>query len=455
MQFDLNALLQDPQFQTGMGLMGLASPKNRAMFQAYQMLQAQRQTQMEAEKQKQEMEYRQSQIGQSDARTKAYLRDIAVKEAEQKATERRWNLLLQSNPELRELMQQQEAGAQTPAIPTPTATTPQPSASPLASAMQADPARPIITPEMQRGADLEAITMIQSELDKENNPLNKAALSREIERLQKGIGTAVPQAVPSGNKILQSEIDKYRKKKMLAGLMQSDPAKAAEIMAEATAPKSYPAGAMVATQEGFTQVPDPSGDESRRLAREAAARAAARETRDAAKDAREVAAGPKLTEAEAKATTYLKQMKDANAVMDGMLAKGWDPETLGNQAKVALAGGVTNVAASEEAQQVKQAQEQWSEAYLRFKTGAATNADEIARNIRTFFPQFGDKPANIKQKKAARLDAQKAMEVAAGQGMSKLGTQTPSKTVVRSGVRKSDGARVIEYSDGTREYVKQ
>ena len=258
MQFDLNALLQDPQFQTGMGMMGLASPKNRAMFQAYQMLQAQRQTQMEAEKQKQEMEYRQSQIGQSDARTKAYLRDIAVKEVEQKATERRWNLLLQSNPELRELVQQQEAGVQTPVIPTPAATTPQPSVNPLASAMQADPARPVITPEMQRGADLEAITMIQSELDKENNPLNKVALSREIERLQKGLGTAVPQAAPSGNKILQSEIDKYRKKKMLAGLMQSDPAKAAEIMAEANAPKTYQPGAMVSTTEGVTQIPDPA-----------------------------------------------------------------------------------------------------------------------------------------------------------------------------------------------------
>lgn len=85
MQFDFKALLQDPQFQTGMGLFGLSSQRNAPMFQAYQMLQQQRQAQMEDEKQKQEMEYRQAQIGQFDARTKAYLRDIAAKEAKSKA----------------------------------------------------------------------------------------------------------------------------------------------------------------------------------------------------------------------------------------------------------------------------------------------------------------------------------------------------------------------------------
>ena len=127
-----------------------------------------------------------------------------------------------------------------------------------------------------------------------------------------------------------------------------------------------------------------------------------------------------LTEAEGKATAYYSQMLEARKTLTELQEKGFDMTSAKNQAGVALAGGSTNPLASAKQQQAKQAQEQWAEAYLRFKTGAATNADEIARNVRTFFPQIGDAPAVVKQKEEARKKAEEAITVTAGRGVGKL-----------------------------------
>ena len=127
-----------------------------------------------------------------------------------------------------------------------------------------------------------------------------------------------------------------------------------------------------------------------------------------------------LTEAEGKATAYYSQMLEARKTLTELQGKGFDMTSTKNQAGVALAGGSTNPLASAKQQQAKQAQEQWAEAYLRFKTGAATNADEIARNVRTFFPQIGDAPAVVKQKEEARKKAEEAITVTAGRGVGKL-----------------------------------
>lgn len=132
----------------------------------------------------------------------------------------------------------------------------------------------------------------------------------------------------------------------------------------------------------------------------------------------------KLTEAEGKATAYYSQMLEARKVLEDLQNKGWNPNSTAAQVGTMLAGGATNPLATEMQQQAKQAQEQWAEAYLRFKTGAATNADEIARNVRTFFPQIGDKAGNVKQKEQARIDAEKAMSITAGRGIGKLNEQS-------------------------------
>ena len=126
--------------------------------------------------------------------------------------------------------------------------------------------------------------------------------------------------------------------------------------------------------------------------------------------------GPKLRESEAKAATYFSQMRSANHVIEGLEQQGVDPTSLQTQLSTRLAGTPANVLSTGSGQQFKQAQEQWAEAYLRFKTGAATNQSEIERNIRTFFPQVGDLPAVVAQKALARKQAEQDIAIAAGTG---------------------------------------
>jgi len=132
--------------------------------------------------------------------------------------------------------------------------------------------------------------------------------------------------------------------------------------------------------------------------------------------------GKDLTEAQGKASAFQSQMVSASNAVNTLEANGFDPTSFKSQTAVRLAGGVANPAIPVAAQQYKQAQDQWSEAYLRFKTGAAATEQEVQRNNRTFFPVFGDKPEQIAQKAAAREQAERDIGIAAGRGAG-LGAQ--------------------------------
>lgn len=120
----------------------------------------------------------------------------------------------------------------------------------------------------------------------------------------------------------------------------------------------------------------------------------------------------RMTEAQAKAATFKSQMEFAERELSSVPI---DQTKIYSQIDTVMAGGMTNPIASANAQRARQAQEQWSEAFLRFKTGAATTKDEVKANVRTFFPQPGDSPAVIEQKKRARGQAAKDLTFAAGQ----------------------------------------
>jgi hypothetical protein len=132
--------------------------------------------------------------------------------------------------------------------------------------------------------------------------------------------------------------------------------------------------------------------------------------------------GKDLTESQGKASAFQSQMVSANNVVKELEAQGFNPTSFASQTAVRLAGGVTNPLIPVTAQQYKQAQDQWSEAYLRFKTGAAATEQEVQRNNRTFFPVLGDKPDQIAQKAAAREQAERDIGIAAGRGAG-LGAQ--------------------------------
>jgi hypothetical protein len=133
-------------------------------------------------------------------------------------------------------------------------------------------------------------------------------------------------------------------------------------------------------------------------------------------------AGKDLTESQGKAAAFQSQMVSASNAVNTLEGQGFDPTSFKSQTAVKLAGGAANPLIPVAAQQYKQAQDQWSEAYLRFKTGAAATEPEVVRNNRTFFPVFGDKPEQIAQKAAAREQAERDIGIAAGRGAN-LGAQ--------------------------------
>ena len=113
------------------------------------------------------------------------------------------------------------------------------------------------------------------------------------------------------------------------------------------------------------------------------------------------------TESQAKAATFFSQMTSASDELKKLQQEGFDPSSSVSQAAVNLAGTPLRVLAGPQAQRARQIQEQWSESFLRIKTGAAATKDEIRKNQETFFPRIGETdPTIIAQKERARAQAE-------------------------------------------------
>jgi len=113
------------------------------------------------------------------------------------------------------------------------------------------------------------------------------------------------------------------------------------------------------------------------------------------------------TESQAKAATFFSQMTSASDELRKLQQEGFDPSSTVSQTAVNLAGTPLRGLAGPQAQRARQIQEQWSESFLRIKTGAAATKDEIRKNVETFFPRFGETdPSIIAQKERARQQAE-------------------------------------------------
>jgi hypothetical protein len=82
-------------------------------------------------------------------------------------------------------------------------------------------------------------------------------------------------------------------------------------------------------------------------------------------------------------------------------------------------------------QRYRQAQEDWVRAKLRKESGAVIGADEMADEIRTYFPQPGEDPATAAQKAQARAQAEEGMKLSAGRVAPVI---APSKNMAKSGI---------------------
>jgi hypothetical protein len=126
---------------------------------------------------------------------------------------------------------------------------------------------------------------------------------------------------------------------------------------------------------------------------------------------------PKLTETQGKATGFFDRASKANVLLNGLEQQGTEvgARLIGN-----IPFGAGNFAQSSEYQQFEQAQRDFINAILRQESGAAIGKDEFVNAERQYFPQVGDKPEVIEQKRRNRETSANALRVQAGAGASTL-----------------------------------
>ena len=171
--------------------------------------------------------------------------------------------------------------------------------------------------------------------------------------------------------------------------------------------------ALATMQAGFNQQQESRAD---RLSREAIARG---------ERADKLAEGKKPTESEQKAYGFAQRMELSDQLITNLenkvLNEGKDATALYPTATSQAAGKVPLIGdylrtqvTSPIQQQYRQAQENWVRANLRKESGAVIGSDEMADEIRNYFPQPGESAQVIQQKQLARQVTQDAMKTSAG-----------------------------------------
>lgn len=123
-----------------------------------------------------------------------------------------------------------------------------------------------------------------------------------------------------------------------------------------------------------------------------------------------VGSGKPLTESQSKAAKFSILMDNAFQASDKL------EKSVGVGGKLLAGSSFTNFMAPEAAQQYEQAKRNWVAANLRQESGAVIGADEMAAELKRYFPVAGDGPKQVEQKRQARLDAMAGMEAMAGEG---------------------------------------
>jgi hypothetical protein len=132
---------------------------------------------------------------------------------------------------------------------------------------------------------------------------------------------------------------------------------------------------------------------------------------------------PKLTEGEAKNAGFLERVNKSSQVLDALEGQGTSlyNKTIGN---IPVVG---NYARSQDAQKYDQAKRDFVNAVLRRESGAVISDQEFANAEQQYFPQPGDGPEVIAQKRANREAARKGLDIGSGQGAGMVTPQGPQR----------------------------
>lgn len=129
-----------------------------------------------------------------------------------------------------------------------------------------------------------------------------------------------------------------------------------------------------------------------------------------------------LTEDQARSTGFAKRMVEAAQIIDPMdFGDAAKPGVLESVLGPRIGQTGANLMRSNDRQLYRQAQENWVRANLRKESGAVIGVDEMAKEIENYFPQIGDGPAVIEQKRRSREAAMQGMITSAGPGAERAG----------------------------------
>lgn len=147
-------------------------------------------------------------------------------------------------------------------------------------------------------------------------------------------------------------------------------------------------------------------------------------------------ASDRPTEGERKAAGFFERMQNAEGILSRLEQSGYDPTNIRDRV-AGDRGVVGNYAITQEGQQYRQAADNWIRANLRRESGAVIGADEMEAEYRNYFPQPGDTPEVVEQKRQNRIILQNNLrregERALGQPAAAPAEAAPSGEVRRIG----------------------
>lgn len=121
-----------------------------------------------------------------------------------------------------------------------------------------------------------------------------------------------------------------------------------------------------------------------------------------------------FTDAETNAASFADRMIEATGIFDDLTASGYDPTSLRDFAASNLPRGLQGWALSDQGQQYLAAKKNFITAQLRKESGAAISEAEFETEDIKYFPQPGDTPATVEQKRVSRMKAVEGMKGASG-----------------------------------------
>jgi len=134
--------------------------------------------------------------------------------------------------------------------------------------------------------------------------------------------------------------------------------------------------------------------------------------------------GKPPTEGQLAGAGYLQRMTAAENILRN-IERTQNVVSIPVEKTILMDTGVEGYALNPVEQQIAQAQRDWVRSKLRKESGAVIGADEMASEIKTYFPQPGEGQGVIAQKAEARRRAERQMQIGAGTAAEQAGAISP------------------------------